>query len=279
MHKYILLASLVGLVSAKPQAPPSPVLLATTKSGVIPVAPTPFPGVETIEGALIDDGPPLPGFIGPGGNASVQSNLPAATYSAVLPSANFDNLTGSVITGTIIGSAVQGGQGVTFNISFSGLPDESLYGPFGYHIHEMPVASGNCTTSLGHLDPTNRGELHSCVVANPASCQAGDLAGKHGNITTATFSATYTDLYLSTDPNSSYFFGNRSIVIHSKNATRLTCANFAMGTNGSSSASNATASGSASPSSTASASAASSLNCWSIASYASIMVMALVYVI
>jgi hypothetical protein len=235
--------------------------------------------------------------IGPGGNASVQSNLPAATYSAVLPSVNFDNLTGSTITGTIIGSATQGGQGVMFNISFSGLPDEAMYGPFGksihsiyhflcyhfltriegYHIHEMPVASGNCTTSLGHLDPTNRGELHSCEVDSPETCQAGDLAGKHGNITTATFSATYTDLYLSTDPNSSYFFGNRSIVIHSNNATRLTCANFVMSTNGSSSGTNMTASGSASPSSTASAGAASSLNCWSITSYVMIVVMALVH--
>jgi hypothetical protein len=65
MYKCLVLAVIVGLVSAKPQGPPSPVLLATTKSGVVPVAPTPFPGVETIEGALIDDGPPLPGFIGP----------------------------------------------------------------------------------------------------------------------------------------------------------------------------------------------------------------------
>jgi hypothetical protein len=235
--------------------------------------------------------------LGPGGNASVQNNLPAATYSAILPSVNFDNLTGSTITGSITGSAIQGGQGVMFNISFSGLPNLAMYGPFGksshslchfifhhfltrvqvYHIHEMPVTGGNCTTSLGHLDPTNRGELHSCDVTNPQSCQAGDLAGKHGNITAATFSATYTDPYLSTDPNSPYFFGNRSIVIHAINATRLTCANFAMGTNGSSSATNASATGTASPSSTASASAASSFNSWSTVSYAMIMIMGSVY--
>ncbi|KAF2670798.1 Cu,Zn superoxide dismutase-like protein [Microthyrium microscopicum] len=278
MYKTLLLAGLVGLASAKPQVPPSPVLLTTTKAGVVPVAPTPFPGVETIEGALIDDGPALPGFVGPGGNATVQSNLPAATYSAVLPSTNFDNLTGSTITGTIVGMAMQGGQGVMFNISFSGLPDAAMYGPLVYHIHEMPVSGGNCTTSLGHLDPTNRGELHACDTANPASCQAGDLAGKHGNITSATFMATYTDPYLSTNPNSSYFFGNRSIVIHSKNATRLTCANFAMGTNGSNSSTSTSASGS-SPSSTAGASAANSLNCFSAAAYAMIIAVASVYLL
>jgi hypothetical protein len=84
---------------------------------------------------------------------------------------------------------------------------------------------------MGHLDPTNRGELHACEIAAPQTCQAGDLAGKHGNVTSASFSASYTDLYLSTDPNSPYFFGNKSIVIHSMNTTRLTCANFAIESN------------------------------------------------
>jgi len=292
MYKCLLLAAIVGLGSAKPQAPPSPVLLASTKSGVVPIAPTPFPGVETIEGALEDQGPIVSGFTGPGGNASIQSNLPMATYTAVLPSMNFDNLTGSTITGTISGSPAPGGQGVMFNISFNGLPDQGMYGPFGYHIHELPVSGGNCTTSMGHLDPTDRGELHECDNSKPESCQAGDLAGKHGNITMTMFTANYTDLYLSTDPNSAYFFGNRSIVIHSKNSTRLTCANFAMGTNGSSSSStpssspsasgtaagsaSGSASGTASPISTASSqSAASTLNSWGTTSYVMVMVMAL----
>ena len=61
-----------------------------------------------------------------------------------------------------------------------------------YHIHTLPVpADGNCTATMGHLDPTDRGELHACEVAAPQTCQAGDLAGKHGNITTTTFSARY----------------------------------------------------------------------------------------
>ena len=41
-----------------------------------------------------------------------------------------------------------------------------------------------------------------------------------------TFSS-YLDLYLSTDPSSAYYIGDKSVVIHSMNATRLTCANFA----------------------------------------------------
>jgi hypothetical protein len=100
-----------------------------------------------------------------------------------------------------------------------------------YHVHALPITDGNCTTSMGHLDPTNRGELHACELAAPQTCQAGDLAGKHGNVTSVSFLASYTDLYLSTDPNSPYFFGNKSIVIHSTNTTRLTCANFAMASN------------------------------------------------
>lgn len=59
-----------------------------------------------------------------------------------------------------------------------------------YHIHGLPVpADGNCSATLGHLDPTDRGELHACEVAAPQTCQAGDLAGKHGNITSTSFTA------------------------------------------------------------------------------------------
>ena len=55
------------LALAAAQAPPAPVLLSTTKSGVLPVIPTATPGatftgVETIEGAITYDGPANPGF-------------------------------------------------------------------------------------------------------------------------------------------------------------------------------------------------------------------------
>jgi hypothetical protein len=58
----VLLAALVnGQGEGLGYPPPSPVLLTTTKSGVLPVFPeTPFPGVETLEGAIIGKGPPNP---------------------------------------------------------------------------------------------------------------------------------------------------------------------------------------------------------------------------
>lgn len=41
-------------------------------------------------------------------------------------------------------------------------------------------------------------------------------------------SPSYLDLYLSTVQGPASFFGNRSLVVHSNNATRLTCANFTL---------------------------------------------------
>lgn len=62
---------------------------------------------------------------------------------------------------------------------------------------------------------------------------------------------SFLDLYLSTVKGPASFFGNRSIVIHSSNTTRLTCANFTLtsgnssgGGNGTSSAGNGTVAGS-----------------------------------
>jgi hypothetical protein len=138
-----------------------------------------------------------------------------------------DNGTGSTVTGAILISSSSGSSGVNVAVNFTGFPSESTYGPFVYHIHAAPVpADGNCSATMGHLDPTDRGEYYPCNVAAPATCQIGDLAGKHGNITAATFVAQYADQYLSTDPSSPAFFGDKSVVIHTSNATRITCANF-----------------------------------------------------
>lgn len=65
MKSVLALGGIFALVAA--QAPPAPVLLSTTKSGVLPVIPTATPGatfigVETIEGAITYDGPANPGF-------------------------------------------------------------------------------------------------------------------------------------------------------------------------------------------------------------------------
>jgi len=228
LSKLLIASGALALVNA--QAPPPASLLTTAMSAVLPIIPTatPFAGEATLEGAIIFDGPPVVGFTGPGGNASVQTN-PAASYVAVLPSTNFDSNTGSLITGSIMATVPANGMGVMFTVNFTGFPAEAEYGPFVYHVHALPVpADGNCTATLGHLDPTDRGELHACEAVAPQTCQAGDLAGKHGNITTTSFTASYLEPYLSTNASSPYFFGDKSVVIHSMNTTRLTCANFSL---------------------------------------------------
>ncbi|KAF2150080.1 hypothetical protein K461DRAFT_281325, partial [Myriangium duriaei CBS 260.36] len=239
MRSVASLALGAALAAAQGVPPPPPVLLTTTKSAVLPVLPTPFSGVETLEGAIIAKGPPNASYVGLGGSAQVQSNLPSATYAATLPAQAFNGLTGTNPSGTISISSNQGDTGVTFV----------------YHIHDSPVPSdGNCTSTLAHFDVTNVGEYYPCIVSSPQNCQTGDVAGKHGAIMASTFTTSYKELYLSTDPSSQYFVGTKSIVIHTSNTTRLTCANFQLtggsgsgngtGTSGANSTSTSSGSGS-----------------------------------
>lgn len=97
-----------------------------------------------------------------------------------------------------------------------------------YHIHDQPIpASGNCTAALAHLDPTIRGESPVCDQSHPETCQVGDLSGKYGDIPAeSSFETSYLDLFTSTRPGPASFFGNRSIVFHAENITRLACVNF-----------------------------------------------------
>jgi hypothetical protein len=96
-----------------------------------------------------------------------------------------------------------------------------------YHLHVAPVPeSGNCTSTLGHLDPFIRGETTPCNPALPATCQVGDLSGKYGKIESDPFSVTFVDPFTSIEEGPGSFFGNRSFVVHFANKTRITCANF-----------------------------------------------------
>lgn len=190
--------------------------------------------------AIVNAAGPIDGYIVPGttgklGDAAiVQGNPVGVTYTATLPDSPTTDVRGSVA-----GTTNANGTGVNFVINLSGLPDPSL-GPFLYHIHDQPVpANGNCTATLAHQDPYIRGEVPPCDPTQPQTCQSGDLAGKHGNITTNPFQISFLDLYLSTVQGPASFFGNRSIVIHTSNTTRLTCANFTL-TSGNSTASNGT---------------------------------------
>jgi hypothetical protein len=51
-----------------------------------------------------------------------------------------------------------------------------------------PVTNGNCSSTGGHLDPYGNGGT-GCDLTKTASCEAGDLSGKHGKINGTTFSA------------------------------------------------------------------------------------------
>ncbi|EZF28317.1 hypothetical protein H101_07997 [Trichophyton interdigitale H6] len=135
------------------------------------------------------------------------------------------------IRGTITATAHSSGRGVMFNLDFWGFDDEE--GPFPYHIHVDPVpANGSCAATLDHLDPFGRGQRPPCDDSHPETCEPGDLSGKYGRLSTSGqeehFSETYHDLYTSTKSGLGTFFGNRSIVIHAMNGTRLTCANFTL---------------------------------------------------
>lgn len=101
--------------------------------------------------------------------------------------------------------------------------------PTAYHLHVDPVpVNGNCTATLAHLDPYIRGEATSCDKSAPETCQVGDLSGKHGAIPgdVDEWETSYVDLYASTVEGLGAFFGNRSIVFHYPNKTRITCASF-----------------------------------------------------
>ncbi|EED24206.1 cytosolic Cu/Zn superoxide dismutase, putative [Talaromyces stipitatus ATCC 10500] len=153
--------------------------------------------------------------------APVTTNNPFPdVYTATL----FDSPSSS-IRGSITVIAGPGGVGLSFSVHFTGLPPD--LGPFPYHIHVLPVpAGGNCTAAGGHLDPYNRGDEPPCDPSDPATCEVGDLSGKHGNATGSVFSTGYIDKYLSTVPSDPAFIGRRSIVVHSSNGARLNCGNF-----------------------------------------------------
>ncbi|POS80862.1 cytosolic Cu/Zn superoxide dismutase [Diaporthe helianthi] len=162
------------------------------------------------------------------GDAAVVSDNPVgAIYKASMPETAFTKSaypSGGNIKGNVYALSSPDGTGVIFKVKLSGLPSEG--GPFIYHLHDQPVPeTGNCTSTLAHLDPYDRGEATPCDSKAPQTCQVGDLSGKHGTIT-GDIDATYTDNFASLKEGIGAFFGNRSIVVHFANKTRITCANF-----------------------------------------------------
>jgi hypothetical protein len=108
-----------------------------------------------------------------------------------------------------------------------------------FHIHAHTVPDdGNCTSTLAHLDPFLRGEDPACNHTFPQTCQVGDLAGKYGKITSDPYEDKFHDEFGSMNIGSNSSVPDRSFVVHFANKTRITCANFAVVSegNGSSSA-------------------------------------------
>jgi len=164
-----------------------------------------------------------------GDAAEVNNNPVGVVYKATLPETAFFKDAfpeGGNIKGDVTAEASADGKGVKFTVKLSNLPKTG--GPFPYHLHVAPVENGNCTATLAHLDPYIRGEDPVCDSSAPATCQVGDLSGKHGKIPADqdTFEASYVDAYASTLEGIGAFFGNRSIVFHYPNKTRITCASF-----------------------------------------------------
>ncbi|KAK4230644.1 hypothetical protein QBC38DRAFT_19985 [Podospora fimiseda] len=167
------------------------------------------------------------------GNATIVTNNPiGVVYKATFPEKAWFAPAypeGDNVKGDISAVAAPDGKGVVFTVKLSNLPKEG--GPFPYHLHVLPATGGNCTTTLAHLDPFERGEATPCNKAALETCQTGDLSGKYGVVipdAEGKFEATYTDLYSSTIEGLGSFFGNRSVVFHYPNKTRITCADFAL---------------------------------------------------
>jgi Cu/Zn superoxide dismutase len=156
-----------------------------------------------------------------GDAAIITGNPTNVTYEAV-----FDK--NGTINGHIEISAGPGGEGASVKVHLSGFPTPK--GPFSYHIHDQPVpADGNCTGTKAHLDPYQRGQIIPCDASQPQTCEVGDMTGKHGGkiaANTTEYLKEFTDRYLSLKSPSGAFIGNRSIVIHANDSSRIVCANF-----------------------------------------------------
>ena len=105
-----------------------------------------------------------------------------------------------------------------------------------WHVHPFPVdftedPAVRCSSArVGpHYDPSNRYEAAGgnysvlCNTTNPLNCEAGDLAGKFGDLTAGNFS------FVDSDPElqlrGRYSIIGRSIVIHPPGHGHLACAN------------------------------------------------------
>ncbi|KAL7270617.1 Cell surface superoxide dismutase [Cu-Zn] 4 [Rhizina undulata] len=177
----------------------------------------------------------------------ITNNPTSKTYVA-----DFGTSKSSVVRGTITFTSPDG-KGVDVAVDLGGFDLPVGSGPFAYHVHVGTVPSdGNCTATGGHLDPYDRGMATACDAAEPETCQVGDLSGKHGkipeitgwsNYSTVNYPVvlSYNDAYLALNTADASFIGNRSIVIHNINDTRIACVNIVESTSSSNSSNSTSA--------------------------------------
>ncbi|KAL5355559.1 Alpha/Beta hydrolase protein [Aspergillus floccosus] len=136
----------------------------------------------------------------------------------------------TTIRGKITTRAPPSGVGIIVHVTLWNLhPKQS----WEYHIHEKPVPdNGDCWATGKHLDPYGRTDTPPCDIKNPVSCEVGDLSGKHAPAFvgySGTFDVRYTDFFLSNTPGTPAYYGNRSVVVHAPDGSRVNCGNFEEG--------------------------------------------------
>ncbi|KAH3674927.1 hypothetical protein WICMUC_002947 [Wickerhamomyces mucosus] len=99
------------------------------------------------------------------------------------------------------------------HVDLTGLPKNS--GMFSYHIHSKPIGfDKKCESTGEHFNPYNASILECDSQPDDSYCEVGDLSGKNGIINTTCFELFYFDKYLSLDPVSTSYIGNKAINIH-----------------------------------------------------------------
>ncbi|KAJ1960926.1 hypothetical protein GGI12_003535 [Dipsacomyces acuminosporus] len=120
-------------------------------------------------------------------------------------------------------------EGLMVVINAKGLQPNVSY-PYHIHVNPVPTGTCNCTATGGHMDPAkvkSADKPYKCDIKNAAkTCELGDLAGRHGNITTNShgqFHIKYVDSLISFKGENNVL--GHSVVIHAPDNTRLACAN------------------------------------------------------
>ncbi|KAL5345531.1 Cell surface superoxide dismutase [Cu-Zn] 4 [Pseudogymnoascus australis] len=145
---------------------------------------------------------------------------PDVTYKAEIADSNENGVGGFV---EITAGPDANGADVQFEFN---LPEEG--GPFTFHIHVSPINStGSCASTGGHLDPYGATDTHVCDPTEPELCEVGDISGKLGRkFPAGEIAGNISDDFISLVEGTPAFIGNRSIVVHASDKSRIACANF-----------------------------------------------------